>query len=184
MLRALARKNGYELSYNQEIVGLGLANFAGAMSSSYTTTGSFSRSSVNNNAGAKSPLAQFVCGWLVAFVLLFLTPIFQRLPFAVFGAIVIVSVTALVEFEQAIYLWQVNKLDLCVWLASCLGTLFISIEIGLAISIGLAVVTALYTSAFPHTAVLGKVGTSVFRNVKQYPDAQLLPGILCFRIGE
>lgn len=49
--RALARKNGYELIYNREIVGLGLANFAGAMSNCYTTTGSFSRSAVNNNSG-------------------------------------------------------------------------------------------------------------------------------------
>jgi sulfate transporter 4 len=48
----LCRKNGYELSYNQEIVGLGIANFAGAMFSSYTTTGSFSRSAVNNSSGA------------------------------------------------------------------------------------------------------------------------------------
>jgi MFS superfamily sulfate permease-like transporter len=44
-------KNGYELSYNQEIVGLGIANFAGAMFNSYTTTGSFSRSAVNNSSG-------------------------------------------------------------------------------------------------------------------------------------
>ena len=51
LLRALARKNGYELNYNREIVGLGLANFAGAMSNCYTTTGSFSRSAVNDNAG-------------------------------------------------------------------------------------------------------------------------------------
>jgi hypothetical protein len=50
-LSALARKNGYQLAYNQEIVGLGLANFAGALFSSYTTTGSFSRSAVNNNSG-------------------------------------------------------------------------------------------------------------------------------------
>lgn len=49
--RALCRKNGYDLSYNQEIVGLGVANFAGAMFSSYTTTGSFSRSAVNNSSG-------------------------------------------------------------------------------------------------------------------------------------
>lgn len=47
----VCRKNGYELSYNQEIVGLGVANFAGAMFSSYTTTGSFSRSAVNNSSG-------------------------------------------------------------------------------------------------------------------------------------
>ena len=49
--RALAKKNGYELNYNQEIVGLGLANFAGAMSNCYTTTGSFSRSAVNDSSG-------------------------------------------------------------------------------------------------------------------------------------
>lgn len=50
--RALARKNGYRLSYNREIIGLGLANFAGAMFNCYTTTGSFSRSAVNNASGA------------------------------------------------------------------------------------------------------------------------------------
>ncbi len=55
---------------------------------------------------------------------------------------------------------QVNKLDLCVWLASCFGCLFISIEIGLAIAVGLAVMIALYQSAFPHTAVLGRVAGS------------------------
>ncbi|KAG1664415.1 hypothetical protein FOA52_009737 [Chlamydomonas sp. UWO 241] len=107
--RALARKNGYELSYNREIVGLGLANFAGAMSSTYTTTGSFSRSAVNNNAGAKTPLAQFICGWVVAFVLIFLTGPFARVPFNAMGAIVIVSVASLVEFEQAIFLWKVGE---------------------------------------------------------------------------
>lgn len=56
----LCRKNGYELSYNQEIVGLGIANFAGAMFNSYTTTGSFSRSAVNNSSGG--------CTWVTATV--------------------------------------------------------------------------------------------------------------------
>lgn len=55
--------------------------------------------------------------------------------------------------------WQVAKLDLLCWLASCLGTLFISIEIGLAVAVGLAVMLALYQSAFPHIAVLGRIGS-------------------------
>ncbi|KAG1667610.1 hypothetical protein FOA52_001664 [Chlamydomonas sp. UWO 241] len=182
--RALARKNGYELSYNREIVGLGLANFAGAMSSCYTTTGSFSRSAVNNNAGAKTPLAQFFCGWVVGFVLLFLTSVFALVPFNALGAIVIVSVASLVEIEQAIFLWKVNKLDLVCFLASCFGTLFYSVELGLGLAIGLAIFISIHQSAFPHTAVLGKVpGASyVYRNIKQYPDSQVYPGILAFRI--
>jgi hypothetical protein len=57
----LCRKNGYELSYNQEIVGLGIANFAGAMFSSYTTTGSFSRSAVNNSSGASGSAYLVAC---------------------------------------------------------------------------------------------------------------------------
>eukprot|EP00798_Chlamydomonas_sp_ICE-L_P018758 gene18758-25290_t len=113
--RALARKNGYELSYNREIIGLGLANLVGAAFNSYTTTGSFSRSAVNDLSGAKTPLAQTFCGVLVMFVLLFLTGVFAKLPFNVLAAIVIVSVAGLFEFEQAIFLWKVNKLDLCCW---------------------------------------------------------------------
>lgn len=65
---------------------------------------------------------------------------------------------------------QVNKLDWIIWMASFLGTLFISIEIGLAISIGLALLVVIYESAFPHTALLGRIsGSGVYRNVKQYP---------------
>ncbi|GAX84213.1 hypothetical protein CEUSTIGMA_g11636.t1 [Chlamydomonas eustigma] len=182
--RALARKNGYELDYNREIVGLGLANFAGAMSSCYSTTGSFSRSAVADNAGAKTPMAQFVCGWVVAFVLIFLTNFFSRVPKNILGSIIIVSVSSLVEYEQAIYLWKVNKTDLLVWLAACSGVLFYSVEVGLAIAIGLAVLLVMYQAAFPHTAVLGRLSNSanVYRNIKQYPDAQMIPGILAFRI--
>ncbi|KAG2489555.1 hypothetical protein HYH03_012006 [Edaphochlamys debaryana] len=181
--RALARKNKYELVANQEIVGLGLANFAGAAFSCYTTTGSFSRSAVNNESGAKSGLACFITAWVVGFVLIFLTPIFERLPMNTLGAIILSSIVGLLEYEQAIYLWKVNKLDLFVWMASFLGVLFISVEIGLGIAIGLAVLIVIYESAFPHTALVGRIpGTSIWRNIKQYPQAQLTPGLMVVRI--
>ncbi|EFJ51511.1 hypothetical protein VOLCADRAFT_79619 [Volvox carteri f. nagariensis] len=181
--RALANKNKYELVPNQEIVGLGLANFAGAAFNCYTTTGSFSRSAVNNESGAKTGLACFITAWVVGFVLIFLTPVFEKLPMCTLGAIVVSSVTGLLEYEQAIYLFKVNKLDFLVWMASFLGVLFISIEIGLGIAIGLALLIVIYESAFPHTAQLGRIpGSSVYRNVKQYPNAQLFPGILICRI--
>ncbi|KAG2433274.1 hypothetical protein HXX76_008342 [Chlamydomonas incerta] len=181
--RALANKNKYELVANQEIVGLGLANFAGAAFHCYTTTGSFSRSAVNNESGAKTGLAGFVTAWVVGFVLMFLTPVFEKLPYCTLGAIVCSSVTGLLEYEQAIYLWKVNKLDFLVWMASFLGTLFISIEIGLGIAIGLAMLIVIYESAFPHTAMLGRIPASgVYRNVKQYPQSQLTPGVLVMRI--
>ncbi|KAJ9521922.1 hypothetical protein QJQ45_024793, partial [Haematococcus lacustris] len=106
--RALARKNGYELDYNKEITGLGLANFAGALFSSYTTTGSFSRSAINDLAGSKTPLCQFITAWVVGLVLLFLTPLLGRLPYNVLGAVVVASVVSLIDYEQIIYLLRVS----------------------------------------------------------------------------
>jgi hypothetical protein len=72
--RALAQKNKYKLNFTQELRGLGLANLGGALFNSYTTTGSFSRSAVNNSVGAKTPLAGFITGVTVGLVLLVLTP--------------------------------------------------------------------------------------------------------------
>lgn len=68
---------------------------------------------------------------------------------------------------------QVRKLDWLVWMASLGCTMFLGVEVGLAISIGLALLIVIYESAFPHTAMLGRIGgTTVFRNVKQFPDSQ------------
>ena len=58
-------------------------------------------------AGAKTPLCQFVCGWVVGFVLIFLTTYFARVPTNILGSIIICSVASLVEYEQSVYLWKV-----------------------------------------------------------------------------
>eukprot|EP00775_Hariotina_reticulata_P008330 gene8330-8515_t len=181
--RALARKNNYVLSYNQEIVGLGIANFAGAAFSSYTTTGSFSRSAVNNSSGAKTQLAGFVTAMVVMFVLLFMTKVFSLLPYNTMAAIIIAGVSTLVEFDTAIYLFKTHLRDFMVWLVAFVCTLFLGIELGLAMAIGLAILIVVFESAFPHTAVLGRVDrTSVYRNIQQYPSAEMVPGVLVVRL--
>lgn len=97
------------MKYNQEIVALGLANFAGAMFSSYTTTGSFSRSAINNSCGAKTNLSGFVTSIIVMCVLLFLTPVFRLMPYNTMGAIIIVGVIQLVEVGVAYELFRVSQ---------------------------------------------------------------------------
>jgi sulfate transporter 4 len=68
----------------------------------------------------------------------------------------------------------VRKLDWLVWMTSFCSTMFLGVEIGLAISIGLALLIVIYESAFPHTALLGRVGnTTIYRNVKQFPNSQV-----------
>jgi MFS superfamily sulfate permease-like transporter len=87
------------------------------------------------------------------------------------------GVSGLFEYEEAVRLFRVRKLDWAVWMAAFLGTLFLSVEIGLAISIGLALLITVYESAFCHTALLGRVGrTTIYRNVKQFSGSQVVYG--------
>mmetsp|Transcript_23450 Transcript_23450/g.32879 ORF Transcript_23450/g.32879 Transcript_23450/m.32879 type:complete len:740 (+) Transcript_23450:250-2469(+) len=181
--KQLASKHKYELDSSLELIGLGMANFAGAMFQSYPVTGSFSRSAVNNESGAQSGISGMVTATIVGFVLLFLTSIFEKMPLSVLAAIVISGVLGLLDYEEAIYLWKVHKFDFGVWLIACVGTMLLGVEIGLAIAVGVSLLLVTYESAYPHTAQLGRLpGTTVYRNVKQYPEAERYDGIVMVRI--
>ncbi|KAK9843672.1 hypothetical protein WJX81_001934 [Elliptochloris bilobata] len=186
--KALAYKNRYELNPTQELQGLGIANLMGAAFNCYTTTGSFSRSAIMDNVGACTQLAGIISGVIVMVVLLCLTPLFRNMPQNAQAAIIISAVAGLFNYSEAIFLWKVNrhdfiKFDFVVFIVAAVAVMFAGVEIGLAISIGLSVLIALWKSAFPHTAVLGQLpDTTVYRNVKQYPEATEVDGLLLLRI--
>lgn len=181
--KQLAAKHKYEINSSDELIGLGMANFIGAMFSSYPVTGSFSRSAVNHDSGAESGLSGMVTATLVALVLLFLTPIFQILPNCILGAIVIAAVYSIMDFPEAWYLWKVHKFDFLVWMLAFVFTMFLGVEIGLGVSVGVSILLVIYEAAYPHTAVLGRLpGTTVYRNIKQYPEAERVDGILVVRV--
>jgi sulfate transporter 4 len=181
--RALALKNRYTLAPTQEIRALGYANIVGALFNCYTTTGSFSRSAVNNSCGAQSQISSLVTGVFVMIVLLCLTQVFLYMPNNAQGAIIISGIITLFDYKEAIFLWRVNKLDFLVWVTAFIIVVFAGVEAGLASAVGLSLLIVLWKVGFPHTAVLGRLpGTNVFRNVKQYPEAQQYPGILAVRI--
>ncbi|GAQ79180.1 sulfate transporter [Klebsormidium nitens] len=181
--KALASKNGYEINTNQELFGLGVANLVGSVFSAYPATGSFSRSAVSNEMGAKTCMSGLITGLLILCTLLFLTPLFKNLPNAVLGAVVIAACIRLFDHKEAIHLFKTNPRDFLLWLAACLGTIFLGIEVGVAIAVGLSLVFVIYESANPHMAILGRLpGTAVYRNIRQYPDAITYPGILIIRI--
>ncbi|EIE25728.1 sulfate permease [Coccomyxa subellipsoidea C-169] len=181
--KALAYRNQYELNATQELRGLGLANLVGAAFNCYTTTGSFSRSAIMNDVGAKTQLAGITSGVIVMIVLLCLTPVFRNMPQNAQGAVIIAAVVGLFNYEEWWFLLRVNFLDWVVFNVALLTTMFAGVDLGLGISIGLSIVLALYKSAFPKTSVLGQLPeTSVFRNVKQYPEAREVEGMLLLRV--
>ncbi|XP_038690887.1 sulfate transporter 4.1, chloroplastic-like isoform X1 [Tripterygium wilfordii] len=181
--KALAAKNGYELDSNQELFGLGVSNIFGAFFSAYPTTGSFSRSAVNHESGAKTGLSGLVTGTIIACALLFMTPIFKYIPQCVLAAIVISAVIGLVDYDEAIFLWHVDKKDFVLWTITCTTTLFLGIEIGVLVGVGASLAFVIHESANPHVAVLGRLpGTTVYRNTQQYPEAYTYNGIVIVRV--
>ncbi|KAL4533882.1 hypothetical protein Ndes2437B_g03200 [Nannochloris sp. 'desiccata'] len=181
--KALASKNKYRLNATQELRGLGVANLAGAVFNCYTTTGSFSRTAVNDSVGAKSLISSFVTGLLVMFTLLFLTPVMKNMSQNVQGAIIITGVLGLFQWEDFLEFWRVAKFDWLVWIATFLCTLFLGVEVGILVGVALSLVLVIYKTAFPRISAIGRLpGTNIYRNIKMYPDAENPPGMLCLRI--
>jgi len=181
--KTLAAKHNYEIDASKELIGLGAANLCAGLFNGYPLTGSFSRSAVNNEAGAKSGISSVVTATLVCIVLLLLTPVFELLSLPTLAAIVISGVVSLVDFDEAKYLWKVHKFDFGVWFFAFIGTLFLGVELGLGIAIGLSLLIVIFESAYPHTAILGRLpGTTEYRNLKNYGQAEIYDGIVIVRI--
>ncbi|XP_021308783.1 probable sulfate transporter 4.2 isoform X7 [Sorghum bicolor] len=181
--KALAAKNGYELDSNKELFGLGIANICGSFFSSYPATGSFSRSAVNHESGAKTGLSGIIMGIIIGSALLFMTPLFTDIPQCALAAIVISAVTGLVDYEEAIFLWSIDKKDFFLWAITFITTLVFGIEIGVLVGVAFSLAFVIHESANPHIAVLGRLpGTTVYRNTLQYPEAYTYNGIVVVRI--
>lgn len=181
--KALAAKHGYELDSNQELLGLGVANICGSFFSSYPTTGSFSRSAVNHESGARTGLSGITMGIIMCSALLFMTPLFRDIPQCALAAIVVSAVMGLVEHKEAFFLWRVDKRDFFLWMVTCITTLIFGIEIGVLIGVAFSLAFVIHESANPHMAVLGRLpGTTVYRNILQYPEAYTYNGIVVVRV--
>jgi len=182
--KSLAAKHKYETIPGQELFALGIANIVGSFTSSYPVTGSFSRSAVNNMTGGKTNLSGAITGFLVVLVLMFFTAPFKFLPKFCLAAIVISSVTNLIDYPEAIHLWKIKKADFCLWVAALLGTLFLGVLNGLILAIIGSLVIVIYESVRPQIAILWRLPeTPIYRSVKQESLGQFVPGILIVRLG-
>lgn len=174
--KAIAAKHRYKIDADRELVGLGLANVAGAFFRGYPVAGGFGRSAVHDQAGARTPLAGIVTAALIAVTLAFFTGAFTFLPRAVLAAIVIVAVLGLVDVEQPRFLWRVRKVDAATLAATFVATLVWGVEPGILVGVGASLLVFVGRSAWPHRAELGWLPSEgVFRNVLRYPDAVTWP---------
>ena len=165
----------YEINPNQELLALGASNMIGSFFQSYPTTGGFSRTAVNNEAGAKTGVAALISALIVAIILTFFTDWFYYLPKSVLGAIIIVAVIKLIDYKYAIRLYKIRKDEFLVLLITFIATLFIGITEGILFGIIFSFLLLVYRTSKPHYAFLGRIGsTNYFKNVKRFPDEVVL----------
>ncbi|RED97420.1 SulP family sulfate permease [Marinoscillum furvescens DSM 4134] len=178
-----ARRRNYDVKPNQELLAIGSANLVGALFQSYPVTGGFSRSAVNDQAGAHTQLSSVISAMLVALVLLFLTPLFYYLPQAVLAAIIMVAVAKLVDVKYAINLFKTNRSEFVLLLITFLATLQFGMVEGIVSGVVLSILMMLYRIAYPHIAVLGRLqGYFEFRNIRRFSDLETWPELLLVRV--
>lgn len=177
-----ARHRNYKVTANQELIALGAANIGGSFFQAFPTTGGFSRTAVNDQAGAKTGMASIISALLIVLTLLFLTPLFYYLPNAILASVIMVAVFGLIDYKEAIHLWHSNRTDFSMLLATFIATLALGIEQGIGVGVILSLVMVIYRTTRPHVAVLGKVpGSHFYRNADRFPNVEIREDLLIIR---
>ncbi len=180
----LAARVQTRVNSHQELIALGAANIGAAFTGAYPVAGSFSRSSVNYYAGARTPVSSLVCAVVIVMVLLLLTQLFNDLPHAVLAAIVMVSVVGLMDLKTTKQHWTLQKNDAITEYATLVLVLFLGVEFGLIAGVILSIAFFVRTSSRPNITQVGRVGdTDHFRSIKRY-DVETLPHVLALRVDE
>ncbi|KAG6774507.1 hypothetical protein POTOM_021860 [Populus tomentosa] len=181
--RSFAMFKNYHIDGNKEMIAFGTMNIVGSCTSCYLTTGPFSRSAVNFNAGCKTAVSNIVMAVAVMVTLLFLTPLFHYTPLVVLSSIIISAMLGLIDYEAAIHLWTVDKFDFIVCISAYAGVVFCSVEIGLVVAVAISLLRLLLFVARPKTFILGNIPNSmIYRNVEQYTNTSSVPGVLILEI--
>lgn len=181
--RTLAQKNGYEIDARQELLALSAANAAAAFGQGYPVAGGLSQSTVNDKAGARTPLALVFASATIALCLLYLTDLLRNLPDVVLAAIVLVAVSGLVNIPELRRTRALSKLEFWVAMVAFAGVLLLGILKGVLLAATVSMLLLIRRAAHPYVARLGRVpGTRRWSDVARSPDNELPPGVLAVRV--
>jgi SulP family sulfate permease len=146
--RAIAVRSEQRIDGNQEFIGQGLSNIVGSFFSAYASSGSFNRSGVNYEAGARTPLASVFASAFLVVVLLVVAPLAAFLPNAAMAGILFLVAWGLIDFHHIHSIWHTSKSETVILAVTLLGTLF-NLEMGIFLGVFLSLVMFLYRSSKP-----------------------------------
>jgi high affinity sulfate transporter 1 len=180
--RALAERHGDEVDPRQELLALAAANCAAAFGQGYPVAGGLSQSTVNDKAGARTPLSLVFASVTIAGCLLFLTGLLRNLPDVVLAAIVLVAVSGLINVPELRRVWALSRMEFSVAVAAFSGVLLLGILKGVLLAAVFSMLLLIHRAARPHVARLGRVpGTRRYSDLARHPDNESIPGVLIVR---
>ncbi len=169
---------------SQELIGLGVANIAAALSGGMPVAGGFSRTMVNFSAGARTQMAMLIAATLLAIAVMFCSPLFTNIPKAALAVIILVAITPLVKIKNILHTWAYDRGDGIAEVVTLLGVLVLGIEEGIALGIMLTIASNLRKTSQPHIAIVGRVpDTEHYRNIKRH-HVETWNHLLLIRIDE
>lgn len=180
-----AKHQNYEIRPNQELLALGIAKVGGAFFQAIPSSGSFTRSAINDDSGSKTTVSSIICASLIGLTLIFLTPLFYYLPMAILAAIILLAVKSLFHYKEALHLWHTHRLDFAMMLITFVATLALDIPSGILTGVLLSIGAILLKSSRPNIAVLGQMPDEIhFQNIQRYESAKELEGKIMMRFDE
>ncbi len=181
--KAMAARTRQRLDVNQELVGQGLSNIVSGLFNGYCVSGSFSRSAVNIDAGARTGFSSIVTGALVGITLLFLTPLLYHLPQATLAAVIIMAVIGLIRIEPVKHAWKAEKHDGVVAVVTFVLTLVMAphLDKGILAGVFLSMALFIYRTMRPRFALLGRFHDATFRDLEVHPELHTCKNIVLVR---
>jgi high affinity sulfate transporter 1 len=182
--RAFATRHRYRIDVNQESVAQGVANVGAGVFQGMPVSTSLSASSLNESAGARTPVASLITGALVLLTLIVLAPLFSALPKAVLAAVIIDAVIfGMIDVAELRRLRRVARVDFWIAVAAILGVLSAGVLAGVAIGVVLSLGWLIYVATSPRMPVLGRQpGSQAFRELDENPGDETFPGIAVLRL--
>lgn len=180
--KSFARRSGYTIDPNQEMIGFGAANLLTGLAQGFPVTGADSRTAVNTATGGKTQLVGIVAALTMLVFLLFFTNALALLPKTALAAIIIVSALGFFDFKALQELWNASGRELFFSLATTAGVLFFGVLPGVFIAVILSIIWLLMAESKPHDAILVKAqGVKGYHDIKDYPEGEPIPGLLLYR---
>ncbi len=180
--RTYAARLGDHVDPNQEMVGLGAANLATGFFQGFSISSSASRTPVAEAAGARTQVTSVVGALAIAFLLMVAPNLLRYLPNAALAAVVIAAAIGLIEIGDLKRIYRIQRWEFWLTVLCFVGVAVLGAIPGIALAIGVAIAEFLWNGWRPHSAIMGRAqGVRGFHDIKRYPDARLIPGLVLFR---